>query len=402
MSSPTETCDRILHYFDIIPLLRPTYPYFDDKQGSIEDYSAYKQDPDREYWFVYPRCKYDHLNNPHRRYRLSRSNAARTVKKILALQEACHLDKLKVLTTDLTFPDEISDWLASQPGGLDMAWRLLPKFLDDCLAKLQGQPATLAAIVTLHFWSTKDPDHYHFHFHICWLNYLQRQAFDDPEHGQTYELVERPFPINEDTKRLPYTKAGLAQLRAGWKRILANFARRHRIDCPSLKEDGEVDIHVHYFDLNTDRGRAGFSNRLKYMTRPPIVDYAKASNKNPNYPWPTELIQKYTTKARPFGYWKHLKTLIGELPKSDICKLSPSTGKPMEYVGRVTREQVLAHAHGQLGRLDFRKGKPIRGLLIEKDLDLLKALDYSTYPNAGWYKAHRYDPGALLAPQEPP
>ncbi|GAI51105.1 unnamed protein product, partial [marine sediment metagenome] len=64
LCSPTKTCDRILHYFDIIPLLRPTHPSFDDKQGSIEDYSAYKQDPDSEHWFVYPRCKYDHLNNP--------------------------------------------------------------------------------------------------------------------------------------------------------------------------------------------------------------------------------------------------------------------------------------------------------------------------------------------------
>ncbi|GAI48229.1 unnamed protein product, partial [marine sediment metagenome] len=141
---------------------------------------------------------------------------------------------------------------------------------------------------------------------------------------------------------------------------------------------------------------------LKYMCRPPIVDYAKASNKNPNYPWPTERIQRYTTKARTFGYWKHLKTLIGELPTSDICKLSPLTGKPMEYVGRVTREQVLAHSAGELGRLDFRKGKPIFGALTAQELDTLKALDYSTYPNAGWYKAHRYDPGALLAPQEPP
>lgn len=398
----TPSCDRILHYFDIIPLLRPTHPCFEDKQGSIQDYTAYKQDPESQHWFLYPRCKYDHPNNPYRRYRISRKHTARTIKKVLAFKEACHLDNLKVLTAELTFAPELTDWLASQPGGLDMAWRLLPKWLDDCLAKLQGQPATLAAIATLHFWSTDDPLKYHFHFHVCWLNYLQRQAFDDPEHGQTYELVERPFPINEDGKRAPATKAHLAHWRANWKRIQRNFAHRHGLDCPSLNGDGEVDIYIKYLDLNKDTGVASFANRLKYMCRPPIVDYAKASNKHPNYPWPTDRLLTYTTKARTFGYWKHLKTLTGELPTPDICKLSPLTGKPMEYVGRVTREQALAHAAGQLGRLDFRKGKPIFGVLTDSELHRLEALDYLTYPNAGWYKAHRYDPGALLAPRPPP
>jgi len=402
LCSPTDTSDRILHYFDIIPLLCPTHSYFDDKQGSIEDYAIYQQHPDSKYWFVYPRCKYDHLNNPYRRYRLSRTHAARTVKKILTLKEVCHLDNLKVLATELTFDEDLTLWLASQPGAFDMAWRLLPKWLDVCLAKARGQSATLAAIATLHFWSTKDPKKYHFHFHICWLNYLQVEAFVDPRDGQTHDLVQRPFPINEDGKRVPFTKAQLAQLRASWKRIQVNFARRHRIDCPSLKGDGEVDIYVKYLDLNRERGVASFANRLKYMCRPPIVDYARASNKNPEYPLPTDHLVRYTTKARTFGYWKRLRTMFRHLDASDICKLSPLTGRPMKYLGRKTREEILEHAHGQLGRLDFRKGKAIRGLLTQKDLDTLKSLDYSTYPNAGWYKAHRYDPGALLAARGPP
>lgn len=392
----------IVRFFDIKPLLRPTHPFFKDKQGFIEDYAAYKTDPDSEHFLLYPKCKYEHRNNPHRRFRLSRSNTARTFKKLSDLKEACHLANLKFINLDLTLAKELSQWLDRQPGGLEMAWRLFSKWLDNCLAPLMPQDSTMALWAVLHFWSTKDPLEPHFHFHICLLNYVEVPAFDDPENGQTYKLVERLFPVNEDGKRTPFTKAQLAGLRAGSRRLQANFAYYHRIDAPSLALDQEADLYAAYMNFNKPDDIRHIIHRLKYVTRPPIVDYAKASNKKPHYPDPTERILKYTTRLRTFGYAKRLKPLIGEMADSEICKLSPLTGKKMEYIARYTREEVLYHAGGKLGRLDFRKGKPIFGELTEQDLAWLKEVDYSEYPNPGWYRAHRDDPAALLAKRSPP
>jgi len=392
----------IVRFFDIKPLLRPTHPFFKDKQGFIEDYAAYKTDPNSEHFLLYPKCRYEHRNNPHRRFRLSRSHTGRTFKKLIDLREACHLANLKFVNLDLTLAKELSEWLGQQPGGHEMAWRLFKHWLDNCLAKLMPQDSTMALWAVLHFWSTKNPLEPHFHFHICLLNYVEVLAFDDPENGQTYELGERPFPVNEDGKRTPFTKAQLAELRSGSRRIQANFAYRHRIDAPSLAQDQEADLYVAYLNFNKPDDTPRIINRLKYMTRPPIVDYARVSNKNKSYPNPTELILKYTTQMRTFGFARRLKGLIGEVDDSEICKLSPLTGKKMEYIGRLTREEALYHAQGTLGRLDFIKGKPVFGELTERELDWLKEVDYSEYPNPGWYKAHRDDPDALLAPRPPP
>ncbi len=397
-----DSCDRIVHFFDVQPLLLPTHPCFEDKQGSTEDYAGYKHDSESKCLLLYPRCKYEHRNNPYRRYRQGRKHTARTFKKLMAFKEANHLDNLKAITFVLPLDKELSQWLGPQPGGREMAWRLLPKFLDNCLARLMPEHSTMAVWATLHFWSTRDPKVFHFHFHLFLLNYVEVPAFDDPENGQTYELVERPFPINEDGKRTPFTKAQLAELRAGSRRLQANFAYYHRIDAPSLAEGKEADLRVEYLSFSKEADRPKIINRLNYMKRHPIVDYAKASNKNHSYPWPTELMWKYTTPMRTFGYAKRLKDLTGEVDDSDKCKLSPLTGKKMEYIGRFTREQVLEHAQGQLGRLDFRKGKPLLGVLTEQELDWLKAVDYSEYPHLGWYKAHRDDPAALLASRAPP
>ncbi|GAH69910.1 unnamed protein product, partial [marine sediment metagenome] len=257
--------------------------------------------------FLYPRCKYEHKDNPYRRYRLSRSNTARTYKKILALKEACHLDKLKAINFELTFDKDLSNWLGPQPGGIDMAWRLLPKWLDNCLAPLMPEHSTMALWVTLHFWSTDDPKVYHFHFHGFLLNYVEMPASDDPEHPQSRPFRERPFPINEDGKRVPFTKADLKWLRWGSRKAQRQLAERHHVDCPSLNQDEETDFYVQYLDFNKEADVPRIINRLKYMKRPPIVDYAKASNKNPDYPWATEQILRYSTPMRTFGYARRLK-----------------------------------------------------------------------------------------------
>lgn len=383
-------------------MLRPTHSYFINRQGFIEEYSAYKHDSESKRLLLYPRCKYQDKNNPYRRYRLSRSNTARTVKKLLAFKETNHLDRLKSINFELTFNKELSQWLGSQPGGLEMAWRRFSRWRDNYLAKLMPDRSATALWVTLHFWSTDDPISYHFHFHACLLNYVELPAFDDPENGQAYHFVERFFPISEDGKLKPFTNAQLKVLKSGWKKVEADFCYRHRIDSPSLGEGRKVNLSFSYLDFNKADHIPRIVNRLKYMTRPPIVDYAKASNQHPNYPWPTERLVKYTTKLRTFGYAKHLKAFIGQVDDSDSCKLSPLTGGKMEYVGRFTREELLFRAGGQLGRLDFRKGKPILGTLTDQELDWLKAVDYLSYPNPGWYKAHRDDPAALLAPRAPP
>ncbi len=397
-----KSTDCVLHFFDIIPLLRPMHPCFQHKQGFIEDYAAYKHDPESEHWLVYPRCRYEHKDNPYRRYRLSRSHTARTFSKLNALKEAQHLDNLKAINFDLTFDKDISKWLAQQPGGLDIAWRKLDLWLDNCLAPLMPEHSTMALWVTLHFWSTDHPLEPHFHFHGCLLNYVEVPASDDPGNGQTHSFVERLFPINENGKRLPFTKKQLKWLRAGLRRAQRKLAKRHHIDCPSLRKDKETDLFVAYLDFNKEDHIPRIINRLKYMTRPPIVDYAKASNKNHSYPWPTERILRYSTRVRTFGYAKRLKPLIGEVDDSDLCKPSPLTGKKMEYIGRFTREQVLAHAQGQLGRLDFRKGEPMFGELTEQELDWFKAVDYSEYPNPGWYKEHKNNPTKERAQRAPP
>ncbi|GAI36661.1 unnamed protein product, partial [marine sediment metagenome] len=190
---------------------------------------------------------------------------------------------------------------------------------------------------------------------------------DDSEDGESFELVERQFPVNEDTKRLPFTKAQLTQLRACWKNCLILMAFRHIIPCHTLEAGSDVDLEANYFNLDQDQGRASFANLLKYQTRPPMVDYARYSNEHLDCPDPTELIQTYSNKTRVYGWLKYRKSIVGTLPATDKTKLSPFDSKPMIYVGRISTEGLISRSGGKLGSLDFRKGKPILGDLSQGD-----------------------------------
>ena len=352
------------------------------------DYAAYKRDESCQHYLLYPRCKYQHRNNPYRRYKIARDHASKTVREIFDLKEAAHLENLKVTVLTLTFPKELSQALAEKSTGLDIAWRTFQRFWDNCFLALDKDSPGLSCMANLHFWSSILPLLPHFHIHILLLNYRLVLVAVDPENGQSFELVERRFPVNEDGKRLPFTKSQFEQLRSGWKLDLKQMAFRHKIPCPSLENDGDVNLEAHYFDLNRSRDRAGFSNYLKYQTRPPIVDYARYSNKNLNCPDPTELIQTYTNKTRVYGWLNNRKGIIGTLPATEKTKLSPFDSKPMIYAGRLTLDQVLYTSGGELGSLDFRKGKPILRDLSQDDIDWLRKADYWTYPNTGWFKEH--------------
>jgi len=244
-------------------------------------------------------------------------------------------------------------------------------------------------MVNLHFWKTKNPLLHHFHFHVLLFPYAFVKAFDDPENGEAFELVRRQFPIAENGKRMPFTEAQLDQLKTSWKKAVLNCCFRHGVSCPSLEAGGDVDIFFKYIDLSTGKGKAYFVHRLKYQTRPPIVDFTKYSNRNLDCAWPSEKLLTYTNRTRVYGWLGNRKAMVPEKPSSAICKLSPFDSKPMTYVGVMTLNQVLAQSGGKLGTLDFRKGKPIFGNLTEAQLAWLKAADYSALGNPG-QNLHEY------------
>lgn len=344
----------------------------------------YHYDEASQQVLLYPRCKFQHRLNPYRLHMLARTHTARTIKKVLALRDTNHLDDFRMTKIVLTVPQELSKWLAKQSGGVLMMWRLYNRFWADCLLKLDDQSSGQAALVWLHTWKSKTPLEHHSHFHICLPNYREVPAFDDPEHGQTYELVKRPWHLNNTGTPVPFDDDQREAIQASWTQYVANFCKRHRIKCQAFQEGRMLDIYIQYICLDDPDGTQKLIHTINYNGRHPLEDYALYSNDHPDCAYPSQHLQTYTNKARAFGYWKHLKALIGKVDDSDISKLSPLTGKPMQYVGRVTLSQLLERTGGQLGSLDFVNGKLVPGDLTKEDIDRLKSVDYNAPGNAGY------------------
>lgn len=300
------------------------------------------------------------------------------------MREANHLDDFKISDIVLTVPHELSEWLGEQPGARGMAWRFFNRWWADCLLKLDDQSSGQAALVWLHPWKSKTPNEQHWHFHGLLPNYREVKAFDDPEYGEARQLIKRLWRLNNTGTPVPFDDDQREAIQAGWTQYVKNFCKRHRIKCQALEEGRVLDVWIQYTRLDDPDGISKLIHRINYNGRHPLEDYAVYSNDHPDCPDPSKLLQTYSNKARAFGYWKHLKRLGGEVADSEICKLSPETGKPMKYVGCPTLSELLRSSGGQLGSLDFEMGELVAADLTEADIDWLKSVDYYAPGSPGY------------------
>ncbi|GAI67822.1 unnamed protein product, partial [marine sediment metagenome] len=127
-------------------------------------------------------------------------------------------------------------------------------------------------------------------------------------------------------------------------------------------------------------GRAKWLHNLAYFGRHPIIDYAKYTIKHPDCAMPPERIQHYANITRVGGWLRDINRLLvaGDTGR-DKQKRSPFTGKPMLSVGSISVESLLELSGGDLGYIDFVKGKPVFGDLTPDDIEWLKQAQH--YPN---------------------
>lgn len=407
--------DRLVDSYALSQLLQPEHPFFFCQQGRVDQLAYYRHDESSESYFVYPRVKAQGRLNPYRLKQLSGKNTARVLNQLDTLVEAQHLDGLKVVKIEYGFAKEISVYLSKQKHGANSAWSVERRFREQDIATLgkeigvnpskqnhransdwsverrlrEQDIATLgkevgaqACRANLHTWSTTNPFHPHYHFHTLVLNYrlAEVDGVVDEDGEPANQLVRASWHKQRGGTSVPYTDEQTEELKQRWKQRQLNFAHWHNIAVPSLEGDGQADVRVRFLDLATDEGRARFLHDVTYFGRRPIEDYAKFTIDNPGCANPPEVLTHYANRTRVFGWWRDIKRFIaGYEPKNKRGKLSPLTGKPMLYVGAGTLDGLLELSGGDLGYIDFVKGKPVFGDFTPDEIERLKQLQH--YPS---------------------
>jgi hypothetical protein len=257
-----------------------------------------------------------------------------------------------------------------------MAWRIFNRFWSDDYSSLDGDSDGQAAYVNLHTWKTEEPIKPHYHFHCLIPNYRKvvDTLMEDEEGNPTYRLEKKPWHKQRGGTEVHFGDEVLGELKKRRCKRLLKFARRHGIKCSVLEDKGVVDVYVNFVSLDGGLGKAKVMNRINYQSRHPIEDYAVYSNKHPSCPDPPDWLLHYENRTRVFGWWRYISRLTEGADMSDKEKLSPLDGEPMEYMGTISLEGLLARGQGKLGYLDIVKGKPVVGELTEADIGWLRSV----------------------------
>jgi len=317
---------RIVGFKDLQELLQPVHPYFANKRGFIENFTAYQHHCSDEAKLLYPKVKAESKDNPYKKMQLARSHTGRTVGKMEELAQVWGLEDLKMEFLTLTFPKEISEWIVAHGrSGREMAWRLFERFWNDDFQKLDEKSSGRAAHVNLHLWKTQNPTLPHVHFHVLAPNYRVCKCEDDEpdvffmlrEGDCPMELVERRWHKQRGGRFVPYSEEGLRRLKGLWWARVRRFARRKRITWVEYRqgEDGELEPNVNLYiqfvgSITEKRGRVDFMHKLNYCKRSPLEDYAKYSNRFPDCPNLPEWLEGYTNRPRVYGFWRDLRAII--------------------------------------------------------------------------------------------
>ena len=359
-------------------LLQPKHLYYEGAEGYIDDYAYYD---DNGVHLCYPRlksysCEHPerplkgwHKRNPYHKHLLRQKHVAKTVKKLQALG----VDKFAVVV--LTLPKEVSTWLSQQDGDEDMAWRLFKRFWNKDYSTLDDESSGQAAYVNLHKWKTKCPLEPHYHFHSIIPGYrLVDEGIQDEDGNNALKLEEKPWHKQRGGQLVPYSDEALDLLKQKWHSRLVAFARRHGLKGDWMDDYKGIDVFVEYVVWDSDIGKAKLINKLNYQSRHWLEDYAEYSNGHLDCEYPPGWLENYSNSAHTFGWWSRMKSVVAGVDMNSKEKLSPISGKPMEYKGTISLEGLLRVSGGKLGYLDFYKGKPIEGEMTEEDIKWLRSV----------------------------
>jgi len=323
---------------------------------------------------MYAECEYQHKLNPYRLFKLDRKNGGRNAQHLLQVIDDLSLKQPIGIHYVLTFPKELSQALAKNKNGEAIAWRQFQRFWANCLQSPELGFAGASAKVNLHTGSSKTPLRAHFHFHILLFNQCLVKVGEDEVQGAIYELRPRSLLINEDGKRVVFTKAQLSIQREVWKDLCLKTAKRHGVCCSSLKTGGDVDFYLEFKDLTTDEGKVWLTNRFKYQKRRPMIDYDRYAEKHLKCHPPTKRIQTYTNRTRTFGWLQDAVAMGAQPLKESKEKLSPYDNKPLIDMGKIPTEELSDYPRQVLVALDFHKGKAVEHEMSSQEIDKLQAL----------------------------
>jgi hypothetical protein len=372
-----SSMNRIVGWHTLKDLLQPKHSFFNAHLACLDGFSAYQVEPD-EPCLLYPRIKAlrgQRLSrlNPYRQHQLARSHTARITSAIFQVAADYQLKSFAVACLVFTFPQELSHFLAAQPQGVQIAWRLWHKLW----AWYDSQfSLSLAASVNLHTWKTESPNDPHFHFHAIIPNYGLTQANCTDENGLPALAFQRQSWYSQHGgTSVPLSDANLSRLKRYWYTLLRKLCVKHACLPESWREETilhpPVDIFVDFVTLSDPLGRARFMHKLNYQQRRPIEDWAKWSNDHLDAPPPSEAFCRYANRARVFGWWKNLKSILPRHPEKSP-KLHPLTGQEMTYLGH---ETLFSLTQGRpLGFLDMVRGKPIMASLTPSELHWLRSV----------------------------
>ncbi|GAJ10660.1 unnamed protein product, partial [marine sediment metagenome] len=253
----------------------------------------------------------------------------------------------------------------------NLAWRCFNRFWEHYVLKLDDKSSGQGYRANLHIWSSDNPlePYYHFHVHIPNCRIVEAEGEVDEEGEPAYRLETKPWHRQRGGMVVPTTDEQTATLKLAWRKIQLDFAFRHGISLPKLEDDGKASAHVRFDDPTTPLGRARWLHNLAYFGRHPIIDYAYYTNDNPECAMPPERIQHYANRTRVGGWLRDTKKLLaGKDTGRDKQKRSPFTGKPMIYMGSISVNGILELSGGDLGYIDFVKGKPVFGDLTPDEV----------------------------------
>lgn len=382
---------KVVGWKELGQLLQPGHPYFADKWGMVDEFKSYNGDGE---WLLYPRVKAEDRLNPYRKRQLSRANSGRTIGKILGLVEAWNLQHFKVTHMVLTFPEELSVYLRDHPHGREIAWRAFARFWHEDYGTLEEDSSGQAGYINLHTWKSRTPIEAHYHFHCLIPNYrdVRAEGIEDEDGEPAHEWKEKTWHRQRGGTFVPFSDELRLELQRRWWLRLRKLAKRHGVKVPVLRDPGgwqRVDIYYKFIQLEAEYGKAQLMRAMNYQGRHPIEDYAVYSNRDLEAPNPPAWLTTYENRTRVFGWWRQLGTLarggIGEME----AKRHPVSGKPMESLGTMSLEGVLANCGGKLGYIDFDRGKPVEGMLTADDIEWLRNVMWDPDPRVRYERRAR-------------
>lgn len=388
-------------------LIRPKHKYYTGKGASISSIDAYT-DNDEGKTILYAKVRAIHRENPYRLMQLRRQTSGRTARTFFELIANQHLTDVRMAELTLTYPMEVSKFMAENgKKGRTWANTLEKRFWIEAEDNGLYEPGS-ARSMNLHTWKTEKPIEPHFHHHELVPNYrlVVEPGVIDDDGNQVFRFEKCQWDTGPGGTGGMWSKTQLELAKKLWARVIYRFCRQRGVKVGIFEVDNiawgnlenenhpKLNVFLDYGQLDKQRGKRWLLHKLNYKARHWSQDYAKYSNENPDCPDPPSWLVGYDNRTKVFGWWANMKNVKGKKSGEEIEKLSPYTAKPMEYIGRYTGapglESILSQSGGRLVWVEFVRGQPFEGEYNACDIEWLKSVCMMQSVNGKWY--HNFEP----------